>query len=43
MTPAWILKGVYASMQDFDLVVEEPLIARALYNNHEVLLEQVNK
>ena len=39
MTPDWILKGVYSSMQDFDLVVEEPLIARALYNSHLVLLD----
>jgi len=43
MTPDWILKGVYSSMQDFDLVVEEPLIARALYNSHLVLLDQINK
>lgn len=43
MTPDWFLKGVYSSMEDFDLVVEEPLIARALYNNHELLLDQINK
>ena len=39
MTPDWVLKGVYSCIQDFDLVVEEPLIARALYNSHSVLLD----
>lgn len=43
MTPDWFLKGVYSSMQDFDLVVDEPLISRALYNNHDLLLDQINK
>jgi hypothetical protein len=43
ITPGWKLKGVYSSIQDFDLVVEEPLVARALYNNHQKLLEEINR
>lgn len=31
MTPDWEFKGVFGQIQDFDLVVLEPLIARALY------------
>ena len=42
ITPGWKFKGVYSSIQDFDLVVEEPLVARALYNNHQKLLEEIN-
>jgi hypothetical protein len=39
MTPDWQFKGVFSQIQDFDLVVEEPLISRALYEGHELLLE----
>jgi len=38
ITPSWDLKGAYSSMQDFDLVVEEPLISRALYESHEAIV-----
>jgi len=31
ITPSWEFKGAYTSIQDFDLVVEEPLISGALY------------
>lgn len=43
ITPDWIFQGVFCQIQDFDLVVEEPLVSRALYSSHELLLSQINQ